>query len=215
MKPPALATWLLNRFITGHRRESLLGDLVEQYQHGRSQSWYWKQVIVAVVIATIQEVRNHRLLVIRATSVGIAVVWWLGWAFPTVWVGKSVWNWTVENNFDTARMVLFRQSGLILTVFIPTFFWTVGGWVVARTHRPRGMAMVFAFLAFFHLTYLGQLSRLYVLPVSAALSTYRPQLKGMFVIDGSLLLLTMVFAVVGGLIGAGDVEDSPREDLVK
>jgi hypothetical protein len=33
--------------------------------------------------------------------------------------------------------------------------------------------------------------------------------NGMFAIDGSLLLLTMVFAVVGGLLGAGDVDKAP------
>jgi hypothetical protein len=128
-------------------------------------------------------------------------------------MGQSVWNWTVENNLDTVRMVLLRQSGMILTVIIPTFFWTVGGWVVARTHRPRGMAMVFAFLVCFHLTYLGQISQLYRLPVTAALSTYRPQLEDtVFAIrfDGSLLSLTTVFAVVAGFIGAGDGEDALR-----
>ena len=78
--------------------------------------------------------------------------------------------------------------------------------------------MVFAFLAFFHLVYLGQLFRLYRLPVTAALSTYRPQLNdAVFAIrfDGSLLLLTMMFAIVGGLLGAGNVEDAPRGMLVK
>jgi hypothetical protein len=107
---------------------------------------------------------------------------------------------------------------LIVSVFIPTFFWTAGGWVVARTHRPRGMTMVFAFLVCFHLVYLGQLSRLYRLPVSAALSAYRPQIaKDIFHIraDGRLLLLTTVFAVVGGLLGARDAQDAPREMLAK
>jgi hypothetical protein len=196
----------------------LLGDLVEQYQHGRSRSWYWRQVVVAVIVATIQDLREHKLPVVRATSVGIAVVWLLGWAFPTFWVGKAVWNWTVENNLDTIRMVLFRQSALIVTVFIPTFFWTVGGWAVARTHRPRAMAMVFAFLVCFHLIYLGQLTGLYRLPVSAALSAYRPRIiKDIFHIraDGRLLLLTTVFAVVGGLLGARDAKDAPREMLAK
>ena len=209
-QPPRLATWLLKRMLSSPTRESLIGDLVERHRGGRSSLWYWRQALLAIVIDSFREVRDHKLLVIRATSVGIAVVWLLGRTFPTPWLGQTVWNWTVENNLDTVRMVLFRESWLIITVVIPTFFWTVGGWVVARTHRPRGMAMVFAFLAFFHLVYLGQLSRLYRLPMTTALSAYRPQLKGIFHIDGSLLLLTMVFAVVGGLLGAGDVEDASQ-----
>ena len=189
-EPPRIATWLLKRMLSSPTRESLIGDLIERHRGGRSSVWFWRQALVAVCVDYAREVREHKSLVIRATSIGIAVVWLLGRTFP-IWEG---------------------ESGLMLTVVIPTFFWTVGGWVVARTHRPRGMAMVFAFLVCFHLTYLGQISRLYRLPVTAALSAYRPQHNDIFAIryDGSLLLLTMVFAVVGGLLGSGDCEDAPR-----
>ena len=137
---PRIATLLLKRTLSTPNRDSLIGDLVERHRGGRSSLWYWRQTLLAICVDFVREVRDHKLLVIRATSVGIAVVWLLGRTFPTSWMGQSVWNWTVENNLDTAPMVLLRQSGMILTVFIPTFVWTVGGWVVARTHRPRGKA---------------------------------------------------------------------------
>jgi hypothetical protein len=49
--PPALASWLLEHWGSPYHGESLAGDLVEQYQEGRSRGWYWKQVIAAILIA--------------------------------------------------------------------------------------------------------------------------------------------------------------------
>jgi hypothetical protein len=47
-KPPALATWLLQHLGSGYHRESLAGDLFEEYQNGRSRQWYWQQAAAAV-----------------------------------------------------------------------------------------------------------------------------------------------------------------------
>jgi hypothetical protein len=48
--PPRLATWLAQRLVSGRRRESLVGDLMEQFRSGRSSFWYWRQVIMAVSV---------------------------------------------------------------------------------------------------------------------------------------------------------------------
>jgi hypothetical protein len=45
--PPRLATWML-RLVVGPHSESLEGDLLEGWRSGRSASWYWRQVLVAV-----------------------------------------------------------------------------------------------------------------------------------------------------------------------
>jgi hypothetical protein len=49
--PPRLATWLLERLSSGYHRESLVGDLFEQYARGRTRFWYWRQVLVAIFVA--------------------------------------------------------------------------------------------------------------------------------------------------------------------
>ena len=46
--PPELATWLMTKLVPGHKRESLIGDLVEQHQRGRPSAWYWRQAISAI-----------------------------------------------------------------------------------------------------------------------------------------------------------------------
>jgi hypothetical protein len=49
--PPLLARWLLKHWGSAYHAESLEGDLMEQYQEGRSRLWYWRQVAMAVLIA--------------------------------------------------------------------------------------------------------------------------------------------------------------------
>jgi hypothetical protein len=49
--PPKLASWLLKHCGSPFHRESLEGDLFEQYQEGRSRAWYWGQVTTVIWIA--------------------------------------------------------------------------------------------------------------------------------------------------------------------
>ena len=55
--PPALAMWLLRHVGSGYRSESLEGDLFEEYQHGRAPWWYWRQVLVAILVARMRSLR--------------------------------------------------------------------------------------------------------------------------------------------------------------
>jgi hypothetical protein len=48
--PPRLATWLLTHLGPTYRRESLVGDLLEEYQQDRSRGWYWQQTGAALLI---------------------------------------------------------------------------------------------------------------------------------------------------------------------
>ena len=57
-RPPAIATWLIDHLGPVRHHESLTGDLIEQYRQGRSESWYWRQVVLAVLLARLQFVRS-------------------------------------------------------------------------------------------------------------------------------------------------------------
>jgi len=50
-KPPTLATWLLKRLNWGYHTEPLAGDLIEEYARGRSRAWYWRQVLIAILVS--------------------------------------------------------------------------------------------------------------------------------------------------------------------
>ena len=50
-KPPVVATWLVLRLATHRSNEALVGDLSEEFQRRPSRSWYWRQVLVAVLVS--------------------------------------------------------------------------------------------------------------------------------------------------------------------
>jgi hypothetical protein len=56
-EPPRIAVWLLKVWASPYRRESLVSDLREMYRGGRSRSWYWRQVIAALLIARLRAFR--------------------------------------------------------------------------------------------------------------------------------------------------------------
>ena len=76
--PPRVATWLLERLASGPKRESLIGDLAEQYRRGRSSAWYWRQVFMALLVSTTRDIGGHKLVVVRAVVIS--------WMFLIPWI---------------------------------------------------------------------------------------------------------------------------------
>ncbi len=83
--PPSFATWLLDHFGDRYRRESLVGDLAEEYQRGRSSAWYWRQVLCALAAS------GRRASWPRRPGLGLLIWWWsllalasLQWKWPIV-----------------------------------------------------------------------------------------------------------------------------------
>jgi hypothetical protein len=68
--PPACATWLLERFSGRYRRDALLGDLLEEYRRGRSDAWYWREAMVAVMTA------GHSRLCRAVPGLAVLLCWW-------------------------------------------------------------------------------------------------------------------------------------------
>jgi hypothetical protein len=56
-EPPRMAVWLLMHCASPYQRESLLGDLLEMYRAGRSRAWYWRQVIISLLLARARALR--------------------------------------------------------------------------------------------------------------------------------------------------------------
>jgi hypothetical protein len=67
-KPPALATWLVEHVVPGDKNEALAGDLLEQFGQGRSASWYWRQVFVAMLMGL-----SKKLLILEL-AVGVTTL---------------------------------------------------------------------------------------------------------------------------------------------
>jgi hypothetical protein len=71
-RPPALATWLLERLGYMRQNPALAGDLQEEFLGGRSVGWYWRQAFMIVMNGV---VRNAAVLqdYLKAYLVGFAL----------------------------------------------------------------------------------------------------------------------------------------------
>ena len=100
--PPALATKLLESLVPQRTSEALLGDLIEQYEAGRSRTWYWQQVILALVISAGREVRTRKLHAFAPSSSAtlpehpsaISRRRWLGDSWGDTWGSTRPTTWS-------------------------------------------------------------------------------------------------------------------------
>lgn len=145
--PPAVATWLAQRFVPGPRRESLVGDLIEQYRQGRSGIWYWRQVFAAIVVGSAHDLAAHKLLAVRALTIGWTLYYLF--SFPVMWAGPTAENWLTQHVIvcepsSFACQFWSNQFSVELLIYIAA---AISGWIVARLHRKYWVAMVSLYAA--------------------------------------------------------------------
>jgi hypothetical protein len=76
-KTPAVATWILEHMPLGVCDEALAGDLLEDFRQGRSLPWFWRQVLVAILLGFFKEIRS------QWTAAAFAFLWTL--PVPAFW----------------------------------------------------------------------------------------------------------------------------------
>jgi len=65
--PPMIATWMLEHLTLGGKNEALACDLLEEFRHGRPVTWYWRQVLMAIVVEFAGELRTRWPAIVYAT----------------------------------------------------------------------------------------------------------------------------------------------------
>jgi hypothetical protein len=141
-QPPSGPTWLLNRFGLGN--DALTGDLFEDYSQGRSAAWYWKQVLIAIVVDFGKEVRAHKLLALRALVVG-----WIALDVLLRWVENPWWRFAGRVLLPRGLIpspYWWHHYYLYPALLIPCIFAGASGWIVGRCHRAHREAMVVVYL---------------------------------------------------------------------
>jgi hypothetical protein len=141
VSPPTVATWLLKRLGRRERIESLMGDLWEEHQRRRSAAWYWRQVVTAMAVGACQDIRDHKVLAVRAilTASGF-------WFLETLLLGfvmRHFWNefaWTM-----TLPLVAREPAFIVINRIVPA---AGMGWIVGWLHRQHQAAMVLAVAVF-------------------------------------------------------------------
>jgi hypothetical protein len=139
LEPPRLTTWLLQRLAPRHNRESLIGDLTERYQHGRSAGWYRRQAFMAILVGAGADIRDHKLLAVRALVVCWTALFLVG-SFMGV-LHQSLFRWAMT----PWKSEILRQAWVYYgmpSVIIMCLAYALTGWMIARLHRDHRAAMV-------------------------------------------------------------------------
>jgi hypothetical protein len=133
--PPALATWLLEHIRFSNTDDALMGDLLEEFSHRRSPAWYWRQVLVAIVVGFGKEVRIHWLLAIRAAMIGLVVS-----------TGATVLLHFLFVTLHQNGVIDMSSSPRFVPWFLTSFIsGVISGWLVAFLHPKHRAAILLTF----------------------------------------------------------------------
>jgi hypothetical protein len=188
-QPPIVATWLLTRF--GNGNEVLAGDLVEEYQRGRTAAWYWRQVLVAIFVGCGNEVRTHKLLAVRAVITG-----WAALILSSYLISFPLYKLYSRVLMDLGFRPLWFWWWHYYTypiVLVPCIGGFLSGWLVARFHRAYRVTMVTVYAVSVLLTSLPEIFRLATNSLSN--SRFVPYLLSHLLIE----CLFVVSILLGGL----------------
>lgn len=115
-----VALWLLDQL--AHRNEPLAGDLLEQFRIGRSVSWLWWQLLVAIAMGSFREPRVP--VALNLTPIDpIVAEWLMSRRLPPRRVNLSS---PVEGVGGLGLMMM----GFLLSTVVPDVWWFVMGGIV-------------------------------------------------------------------------------------
>jgi hypothetical protein len=147
-QPPRFAGRLLKRLVPGQDHDVLIGDLNEEYQRGRSTTWYLLQILAAIVVGTWRDLRANPLVAVRAAVTGVVaqllVVFCWGWLLEVftgagfMWGGRWIglpwfYHWPYASSLDRIMYGLWIVGELMI------------GWLIVRLHRGHSVMTVLAF----------------------------------------------------------------------
>jgi len=173
-QPPALALWLLRHFLPRRNREAITGDLLERFREGRSAYWFWRQVLVAILVGASSQLRTQWTEICFAAA-GTALIWGVPWGriFPTAamitsmnWGARLGWLILIEatsalialplfaalfllqRTFSWANLlrVSFVFSMLLIAGDMPTIWWNVNHPLISRSQATWAIPTMLAWI---------------------------------------------------------------------
>jgi hypothetical protein len=137
---PSLSAWMLEHLVSAGRNEALEGDLLEEFESGRSSSWYSRQVLRIITIQWQREILDHRMAFVFATLWSMLAPTWLALVYSKDFRGliataeRLDWPWSaICPPFLWLSMLLaFLWTGMLLF-----FCWTWAGTKHFTPHRFR------------------------------------------------------------------------------
>jgi hypothetical protein len=143
-RPPRLAMFLLSRLTK--RTDSVLGDVVEQFQSGKSELWFWRQVVGIVAQMVVRDIQRSPVLVVTVMASGAILTLITPLVHATIMsFDEQLFvrgiNWFYVNGYRLPSTVL-NHPWLITAVF-----YALIGWMVGRLAGHRQDAVVVTFTA--------------------------------------------------------------------
>ena len=194
-KPPKVASGVLRHL--GQLDEGAVGDLLEEFQSGKSGAWYWRQVAGVVWAALVREIRVHPIALVVCVVIGSFVSWE---------VAPTVVRFTIDAAFRSYTRRYFADGGVP-----PPLFWPVswifnfainfcanalGGFAAVRCYRGYRPLMALSFATVVACQHLALVVSLSIVYDAAAVPPH-------YVLDPTLPLQIAVLAVppIGALVG--------------
>ena len=125
-EPPPQASWLLAHCVPGGEDEALAGDLLEEFRSGRSEGWYWRQVLAACAVSWSRSLRERMPLLAFALIWSMLAPAWktfadgienaaafdrLGASIGPFWLLIELAGWMLLHAF-------FLWAGMLIYVFV-------------------------------------------------------------------------------------------------
>jgi hypothetical protein len=130
-EPPALAIRLLHFCVPSHRREALLGDLIEKFDQRGSSRWFWREVFIASLLSISASMRpqpGEILLAVIGTT--LVQLWWRTSWWRIIWQSSTVQSlcgWGVGWPFPLSVIYDLSFRGAIFTaevLVLLAVFWS-------------------------------------------------------------------------------------------
>ena len=156
---PRAATWLLERVGGRSRFEPLIGDLLEQFEAGRSRLWYWRQALGTVALDAARTTRAHALSYLAAIAAGCSLIGLLdgGYAYVIHPLQDSL---SAVSQEPWSVWSALRILGMALCGTLATMLIFITAWAVTRIHRAHPRAVLAVCAAAVTLRYLPGLAKL-------------------------------------------------------
>ena len=202
-RPPRLGTWLLDRLRPN--AEAPTGDLEEEYQSGRSRTWYWKQTIGVVIIGSYEDIRSHKLLAVRAIATGWAVLLIFSlilWSLSLDLVGGLLpLRWHVYLWVNPPIVQLFLGA-------LGCIAYASSGWIVAKLHGQHRSAMLLVYVLSLTVWRFPGFGTMIV-------SHHRPSYAFVLLISSLVLAVNVASILAGGLLGGRPSNGDPSQKYVR
>jgi len=198
-KPPNVASGLLRYF--GQVDEGAVGDLLEEFESGKSRAWYWRQTAGVMCAAVVREIRVHPIALVVCVLIGSFVSWE---------VAPTVVRFTIDAAFRSYTRRYFADGGVP-----PPLFWPVngifnfainlcanalGGFAAVRCYRGYRPLMALSFatvVACQHIALVVSLSIVYDAAAVPPHYVFDPMLP----LNVTVLVVPPTGALVGGMLG--------------